>query len=962
MDNLIPQVIAFRPKRLVAPFEQSCHVPFVAWLVRQHRPRLFLELGSTTGNIYFAVCQVLAEQKWSGRCYAVSTWQTDIPGGPSAEQLYSDFRDYNVRTYGAFSWITRMRPDQALVNVDGASLDLLLIDGSLKAADGCNMRDWKEKLSDRAIVLVVGTQAVDTAATRYWQQQIGQAPDAFFPHADGLGVWILGAGVPDEIRAAVRRNDTEAAHQLFRALGEGSLGIYQSSHLQPEVESLSRQLATCSTELLVARQEAMAQQSELKALKQRHEEASRSLREVSDGYRQAVTEVARLNASLQEIQKSSSWRASAPIRWVGGPLRQARYKVGVTRQAIALRGGYKATLGQTLNVLRRDGWQGIRTRFGAALNPVSTSVPGAPLPESLYHEWLLQNDPIDAATLATLKARIEALDLNTRFSVVMPVYNPPLDFLRQAIESVQAQIYPHWEFCIADDASPRQEVKDMLSEMAAADPRIKLVFCEQNGGISAASNAALGIATGDFVALLDNDDLLSPHALAYMALAVHQRPDAGLFYSDEDKISEANVRHDPYFKCQFNYELFLAQNMISHLGVYRRDVMEQVGGFRKGYEGAQDWDLALRVIETIGHDKVVHVPRVLYHWRVLPGSTALAVDQKAYALSAQEKTLKSHLERMERSDSTVSRVPGFPGLLRVRHAIPSPAPRVGIVIPTRDRYELISTCIDTILQKTQYPNYEVIVVDNGTTDAQTLAYFKQMEQDVRVRIIRADIPFNFSKLVNLGAESSRGEYVVLLNNDIEIIQADWIEEMLSFACQDGVGCVGARLWYPNGTIQHAGVVLGMGGVAGHPHIGTPKGSPGYFGRAVVHQVYSAVTAACLMVRKSIYEEVKGYDEALQVAFNDVDFCIKVREQGYRNIYTPFAEFIHHESASRGSDLVGEKRARFVSEVELMTQRWAWAFQNDPAYSLNLALDSGDFSLAWPSRVGEAVISETRRPA
>ena len=576
--------------------------------------------------------------------------------------------------------------------------------------------------------------------------------------------------------------------------------------------------------------------------------------------------------------------------------------------------------------------------------------------EDPYHGWLRLYDPTDKAAMAALGQKIEDLGITTTFSVVMPVYNPPLDYLRQAIESVQAQVYPHWEICIADDASPNAAVRELLTELAAQDPRIKLVFREKNGHISAATNSALEIATGDYIALMDNDDLLPPHALAYMALAAHQHPQAGLIYSDEDKVTEDNVRQAPYFKCQFNYELFLSQNMISHFGVYRRSVLEEIGGFRVGYEGAQDWDLALRVIEKVGPENIVHVPRVLYHWRIFPGSTALALEEKDYALKAQIESITSHLQRIGKPDTQVYPAPGIPGLLRIKHRLPDPLPLVSIVIPTRDRVELLSMCVNSILEKTAYPNYQIVVVDNGSTDEKALAYLDSIAKDERVKVIRADIPFNYSALNNMGVAQTDGEYLVLMNNDIEITQTDWLEEMLAFACQPDIGCVGAQLWYPNNTLQHGGVVLGIGGVASHAHKGIPRGNFGYFGRASAHQMFSAVTAACLMIRKSTYQAVDGFDETLKVAYNDVDFCLKVRAQGLRNLYNPFASFIHHESASRGSDQEGSNQQRLAAEAAIMKQRWGALIADDPAYSPNLTLLGDDFSMAWPSRVAALDVS------
>ena len=696
-------------------------------------------------------------------------------------------------------------------------------------------------------------------------------------------------------------------------------------------------------------------------LKERLAEANQALEEARAARQASDQHAAELHHLATALQQSLCWRMTAPIRWVGTPINRTRQKVALVRRSIAMRGGVGKTASQAVNILRNEGVQGLQARISNAerlLNVPAAAAQAALLQpgEDPYHGWLRLYDPTDKAAMAALGQKIEDLGITTTFSVVMPVYNPPLDYLRQAIESVQAQVYPHWEICIADDASPNAAVRELLTELAAQDPRIKLVFREKNGHISAATNSALEIATGDYIALMDNDDLLPPHALAYMALAAHQHPQAGLIYSDEDKVTEDNVRQAPYFKCQFNYELFLSQNMISHFGVYRRSVLEEIGGFRVGYEGAQDWDLALRVIEKVGPENIVHVPRVLYHWRIFPGSTALALEEKDYALKAQIESITSHLQRIGKPDTQVYPAPGIPGLLRIKHRLPDPLPLVSIVIPTRDRVELLSMCVNSILEKTAYPNYQIVVVDNGSTDEKALAYLDSIAKDERVKVIRADIPFNYSALNNLGVAQTDGEYLVLMNNDIEITQTDWLEEMLAFACQPDIGCVGAQLWYPNNTLQHGGVVLGIGGVASHAHKGIPRGNFGYFGRASAHQMFSAVTAACLMIRKSTYQAVDGFDETLKVAYNDVDFCLKVRAQGLRNLYNPFASFIHHESASRGSDQEGSNQQRLAAEAAIMKQRWGALIADDPAYSPNLTLLGDDFSMAWPSRVAALDVS------
>ena len=520
-------------------------------------------------------------------------------------------------------------------------------------------------------------------------------------------------------------------------------------------------------------------------------------------------------------------------------------------------------------------------------------------------------------------------------------------WLVEAIESVRNQIYPHWELCIADDASTRPEIRPLLQRFATQDDRIRVVFREQNGHISAASNSALQQVTSEWVALLDHDDLLAPHALYWVAKEIIRRPDARLIYSDEDKIDVRGKRHDPYFKTDINVDLLYSHNMICHLGVYQKRLIDQVGGFRVGFEGAQDYDLALRCLEQIGTESIAHIPRVLYHWRVHQSSTAASGDAKPYAVLAGERALNEHFER-QGVDGTVEAVPyGY----RAHYHLPERRPLVSLIIPTRNGVKLLKQCIESIVQKTVYGPYEIIVIDNGSDEQATLAYLQSLNGVENIRVIRDDRPFNYSALNNMAVSVANGQLVGLVNNDIEVISESWLDEMVSLAIQPGVGAVGAKLLYPDGRIQHAGVIVGIGGVAGHAHKLFSRESYGYFSRCAVISSFSAVTAACLIVRKAVYEEVGGLNERdLAVAFNDVDFCLRVRDAGYRNVWTPYAEMFHHESATRGSEDNPEKVARFNREVHYMLTRWNGALTNDPAYSPNLTLEYEDFSFAWPPRV------------
>jgi O-antigen biosynthesis protein len=629
----------------------------------------------------------------------------------------------------------------------------------------------------------------------------------------------------------------------------------------------------------------------------------------------------------------------------GEELRVLRRRLGEAELQVKLRDEMIAAL------LNSSSWRTTRPLRGLRHLLDATEARLASLfgPRDGHAAWCRRNDPRDAAALEGWHHRLTALPSRPTVSVLMPVYNPHLTFLDKAIKSVRSQVYPDWELCIADDASTDPAVRNLIKAHAAADQRIKTVFRTENGHISHASNSALALATGNFIALLDQDDLLAPHALLCVAEAVQANPEAILIYSDEDKITAKGSRHDPYFKCSFNHELFLAQNMISHLGVYRRDVVSEVGGFRPGLEGSQDWDLALRVIEAAGTRGIIHIPTILYHWRATPGSTAHSSGEKNYAAGAGRDAVLEHLERRGIL-ATVEPAPEAPQFNRVRYTLPSPAPRVSIIIPTRDHLDVLRRCVDSITAKTTYPNYDIVVVDNASTAPASRSFLDSLPRE-KFTVLLHDGPFNFSALNNYAAARAGGELLCLLNNDTEVLTPSWLEEMAAIALQPDVGAVGARLWYPSGGLQHGGVILGLGGgAADHAHRNLRRGDSGYFGRAVLQQEFSAVTAACLVVRRSLYLEHGGLDEELAVSCNDVDFCLRLARAGFRNIWTPHAELIHHESLSRGRDDTPDKLAIATIEQRFMKARWGALLTNDPCYSPNLSLRGRAFSPARIPRI------------
>lgn len=629
---------------------------------------------------------------------------------------------------------------------------------------------------------------------------------------------------------------------------------------------------------------------------------------------------------------------------MGGPAQIA----GLARRAarrLRARGGVSGMTRRVLAIYRQYGLRGL----GVRVTRLSRAAVGLGPSRIDYGIWLRRNDRMNDDVRRAVHAHIATFRAPHTFSIVMPVYNPNLAWLDETVQSVQRQLYSHWQLCIVDDASTEPGVRQALMRYAHADNRIKVLFRPQCGRVCMASNFALAHATGDWIVLLDGGDRLAEHALYCAASAIDADPSVELIYSDEDRIDGAGRRFAPYFKCDWNFDLFYSHDMFSRLGVYRKSLVEKVGGFRTGLEGAHGHDLVLRCLEHIDNaaTAIHHVPRVLYHKRVDPAQAESGLALDPSVASAGVRALNEHFAR--RAIKAHSRWVGTG--YRTHYELPSILPMVTLIVPTRNGLELIRQCVESVRARTTYQNYEILIVDNGSDDPATLNYFATLVDDAAVRVLRDDRPFNYSALNNAAVAVSRGSIIGLVNNDIEVISPDWLSEMVSLAVQPEIGAVGAKLLYPDGTIQHAGVVTGIGGVAGHIFKHAARTASGYFGRAQLISSYSAVTAACLVIRKETYQQVGGMNERdLAVAFNDIDFCLRVREAGYRNVWTPYAELYHHESATRGYEDSPEKQRRFASEIDYMHGRWGRRLKEDPAYSPNLTLEWEDASLAAVARV------------
>ena len=626
------------------------------------------------------------------------------------------------------------------------------------------------------------------------------------------------------------------------------------------------------------------------------------------------------------------------------PISRARfYRHAISRIIRAkVRGPGSAMRGlaRAVGILTQDGIKGL----AAAVRQAAVSAPDS---GEGYQAWISAFDTLSPGELSRMRDRFSQVAAPPKISVVMPAYDTPEYMLREALDSVLEQVYEHWELCIADDHSAAPAVREILQEYAARDSRVKVACRSQNGGIAAATNTAIEMATGDWIAFLDHDDRLAPHALFCMADAIVSHPEGRLFYSDEDKLDERGARCDPYFKPDWNVELVRSHNLVTHLACYEAARLRELGGLREGFDGAQDYDLVLRYTEGLRPNEIGHVPHVLYHWRAHAASTAAGDGgAKPHAMKAGERALNEHLERV--GLPARGHLIGFG--YRVDYALPANPPLVSIIIPTRNAAGLVKRCVDSIRRLTTYRPYEIILVDNDSDDPAAVDAFARLAALPGLRVIRDTRPFNFSALNNAAAKVAAGDVLVLLNNDTEVITADWLGRLVSIALQPDVGAVGAKLLFPDDSLQHGGVILGLGGLAGHAHEGLPRSSPGYVGRAALQQDVSAVTAACLAVRRELFQQVGGFDEReLTVAYNDVDFCLKLRSLGLRNVWTPFVELYHRESATRGHDTTPDKQRRFEAEKAVIRRKWQAWLDHDPAYNPNLTDSRSDFSLAWPPR-------------
>lgn len=580
-----------------------------------------------------------------------------------------------------------------------------------------------------------------------------------------------------------------------------------------------------------------------------------------------------------------------------------------------------------LEVLRR-----VTRDPGGVVRELRRETPDLTFLDQQYQAWLEQHR-LTPSHVKAIREEIEAFQYRPTISVLMPVFDTPETWLRAAIDSVRLQLYPGWELCVVDDGSTARHIRPVLEEYPMVDDRVRVRLLDQNEGICGASNHALALASGEFVAPADHDDVLAPDALFEVVRCLNRDPGLDFIYTDRDVKEAGGRRIGPFFKPDWSPDLLLSMNYVTHFSTFRRHLVERVGGFRKGFEGAQDYDLVLRVTETT--DRIGHIPRPLYSWGQAPASVAFRPGAKPYAHDAGKRALEDALVRRGIRGEVLDGL-GAPYRYRVRREIAG-HPLVSILIPTKDNARLLRRCIESLERRTAYRDVEILVIDNGSEDPRTLAYLRRL----RHRVLPFPHPFNFARMNNAGAAQARGDHLLFLNDDTRAIEPGWLDAMLEHSQRREVGAVGAKLLFPNGTIQHAGVVVGIQGKAAHAFWGLPGDHPGYYDLARVIRNCSAVTAACLMTRRAVFEEVGGFDEAFEVAYNDVDLCLRLRERGYLVVYTPYAVLYHHQSASRGPYDPGKDR----KHEEFLRERWRHVFERgDPYYNPNLTLERFDFSL------------------
>jgi glycosyltransferase involved in cell wall biosynthesis len=891
MFNISNHPILFNTPSSIVKSSWTEHVPFAFFLIDFLRPEIFAELGVHNGNSFHAFCQTVKTLNLNTKCYGIDTWKGDEQAGYYGDEVFEELSKYHDLHYKSFAELLRTTFDEANTAFKEKSIDLLHIDGlHTYEAVKHDFETWLPKMSEKGVVIFHDTQVVeeDFGVYKFWEEVKGKYPSFEFKHGFGLGVLATGKSVDkDFLEFLQQANKNDFFQKQFAFIGKKIVENDILHEKDNHIYNLGTIIENQKKDIENQKKDIENQKKDIEKQKKEKDAADVDLHQKNKLIKLKDDHIHNLGAIIEQLKEYRERR---------------RFK----------------------NRLKRLGRK-LTPRFLRKLIDKNKNKTG-------YHQGISETD------IKIIQSNVKNFLYKPLISVIIPVYNVDPQWLQLAIDSVKNQLYEKWEICIADDFSTNQETIKYLKSIK--ESKIKIKFLQKNVNISQSSNEALKLAKGDYVALLDHDDELTRDALYEVVKAINETQ-ADLIYSDEDKVDMQAKYNSPHFKPDYSPDQLLSQNYICHLAVYKTTIIKQIGGFRKGFEGSQDYDLVLRFVEKT--DKIYHIPKVLYHWRMLPESTASEFNSKSYANEAGRKAVEEALQR--RNIKGQALLGEVPGIYQVKREIIGD-PLVSIIIPFKDKTELLKCCLDSILKKSSYKNFEVIGISNNSVDPQTAITIQEYEKlDQRIKFYENNNPFNYSQLNNYGVSIAKGSHLILLNNDIEIITPDWIERLLEHSQREEVGVVGAKLYYPNDTLQHGGVIIGISGLAGHSHKYFKRSDFGYFSRLFIIQNLSALTGACLMVKKSIYQEVNGLNEKeLKIAFNDVDFCLRVREKGYLNVFTPFCEAYHHESVSRGFENTPEKVERFNSEVTYMQNRHREILKRgDPYYNPNLTLNKEDFS-------------------
>ena len=957
---LIHPICYLPPSRLDLSSAWIEHIPFGMFVVDLLRPKILVELGTHSGVSYCAFCQAVKHLGLDTRCYAVDTWAGDEQSGHYGESVLMDLRLHHDPLYKGFSTLMQNTFDEAVNYFSDGSIDLLHIDGyHTYEATKHDFETWLPKLSEKGVVLIHDTNVRerDFGVWKLWSELTQKYQSFELFHGHGLGLLCVGSKSFDLMRdlLSVPEEQLQMLREFFYALGskyslqlqreqdikflqqqidlkdQSASGIIAEKNNQ--IQSLSEKLSETNLQSLTTKiaEIEMANRSLLDQTERKGREIQ-TLRRWLQFYGNKVqflqpaltkTEQERneLARKLDEVFHTTAWKL-IQILW---KIRMFLVPYHSTREKIRIN-----IFNFFLNPFRK--------RHDLALPQPYVEAPITIDP--LYQRWIQVNEP----NPEELDNQIfHSLQITNPFlvSIITPVFQTPIEILCKTINSVLDQTYPHWELILSNGSPESDEIQKVLDDFALKDPRIKIKHLEKNLGIVGNTNAALEVAGGELVVFLDHDDVLAPFAIYEVIKVANENQNVDLIYSDEDKLTDdGNTRFDPYFKPAFSIDLLRSMNYMPHLLAIRRNLGTKIGWLRVGFDGAQDYDLILRAMEK--SREIAHIPKILYHWRTIPGSTAKERTAKNYASESGIKALKDHLQRLAIPGSV--ELGAAPTIYRITYNHPA-KPAISIIIPNKDHADDLKRCVNSILEKTTYKKYEILIIENHSQEEETFSLYRELLKQKNIKMIENDKPFNFSIVNNDAVEFTNGEYLLFLNNDIEVINPDWLDRMLNYALRPDVGIVGAKLYYPNDTNQHSGVIVGLGGVADHIHKFSPRDFPGYFYRLMVPQDISAVTGACLLIRKTIFNQVEGFDPGYQLAFGDIDLCLKVRQKGYLVVWTPYAELYHYESKTRGYEDTAEKVERFNREMFYFQSKWDEFLKNgDEYYNPNLSLDNNDFRI------------------